>query len=33
MTAWNENPKPFVWAKTAEQILEPIGKRAASEPE
>ena len=22
--AWNENPKPFVWHKTAEQILERI---------
>ena len=20
--AWNENPKPFIWTKTAEQILE-----------
>ena len=23
---WNENPKPFVWTKTAEQILESIGR-------
>jgi hypothetical protein len=22
--AWNENPKPFVWTKTAEQILERL---------
>jgi hypothetical protein len=25
ITAWNEIPKPFVWANTAEQILESIG--------
>jgi transposase len=24
--AWNENPKPFVWTKTAEQILERLGR-------
>jgi hypothetical protein len=24
ITAWNENPKPFVWHKTAEQILERL---------
>jgi transposase/transcriptional regulator with XRE-family HTH domain len=24
VTAWNENPKPFIWTKTAEQILESI---------
>jgi hypothetical protein len=23
---WNENPQPFVWAKTAAQILESIGR-------
>ena len=23
---WNENPKPFVWTKTAEQILESLGR-------
>ena len=23
--AWNQNPKPFVWTKTAEQILESLG--------
>ncbi|HME76595.1 MAG TPA: IS630 family transposase, partial [Mycobacterium sp.] len=22
--AWNEDPKPFVWTKTAEQILRAI---------
>ena len=21
---WNENPKPYVWTKTADQILETI---------
>jgi hypothetical protein len=25
-TAWNQNPKPFVWTKTAEQILESLGR-------
>jgi transposase len=24
--AWNENPKPFIWVKTAEQILESIAR-------
>jgi transposase len=24
--AWNEDPKPFVWTKTAEQILERLGR-------
>ena len=24
--AWNENPKPFVWTKTADQILESLGR-------
>jgi transposase len=24
--AWNENPKPFVWTKTAEQILDSLGR-------
>jgi transposase len=24
--AWNENPKPFTWTKTAEQILESIAR-------
>jgi transposase len=23
---WNEDPKPFIWTKTAEQILESIGR-------
>src|SRR5215203_56596 len=26
VTAWNENPKPFVWTKTAEQILGKLGR-------
>jgi transposase len=26
VTAWNENPKPFVWTKTAEQILAKLGR-------
>ena len=26
VTAWNENPKPFMWTKTAEQILESIAR-------
>jgi transposase/transcriptional regulator with XRE-family HTH domain len=24
--AWNENPKPFIWTKTAEQILERLSR-------
>jgi transposase len=24
--AWNENPDPFVWTKTADQILESLGR-------
>ena len=24
--AWNENPTPFIWTKTAEEILESIGR-------
>src|SRR5450830_707810 len=24
VTAWNENPKPFIWTKTAEQTLESL---------
>jgi transposase len=24
--AWNENPKPFIWLKTADQILEKLGR-------
>ena len=23
---WNDNPKPFIWTKTAEQILESLGR-------
>jgi transposase len=26
VAAWNENPKPFIWTKTAEQILESIAR-------
>jgi len=26
VTAWNENPKPFIWTKTAEQILDSRGR-------
>lgn len=29
VTAWNDNPKPFVWTKTAEQILETLGRLMA----
>ena len=24
--AWNQDPKPFVWTKTAEQILGSLGR-------
>jgi transposase/DNA-binding CsgD family transcriptional regulator len=24
--AWNENPRPFIWTKTADQILEKLGR-------
>ncbi|MFZ1411474.1 MAG: IS630 family transposase, partial [Micropruina sp.] len=24
--AWNDNPKPFIWTKSAEQILESLGR-------
>jgi len=24
--AWNENPKPFIWTKTAEQILQSLNR-------
>lgn len=24
--SWNENPKPFIWTKTAEEILESLGR-------
>ena len=24
ITAWNEDPKPFVWTKTAEEILDAL---------
>jgi transposase len=26
VAAWNENPKPFIWTKTAEEILERISR-------
>jgi transposase len=26
VAAWNENPKPFIWTKTAEQILGNLGR-------
>jgi len=26
VTAWNENPKPFIWTKSAEQILASLGR-------
>ena len=25
-TGWNENPKPFIWTKTADQILESLAR-------
>jgi hypothetical protein len=26
VTGWNDNPKPFIWTKTAEQILDSLGR-------
>ena len=26
VAAWNENPKPFIWTKTADQILESLSR-------
>ena len=26
IAAWNENPSPFLWTKTADQILEKLGR-------
>ena len=26
VAAWNDNPKPFIWTKPAEQILESLGR-------
>ena len=26
VNAWNQNPKPFIWTKTAEQILDSIAR-------
>lgn len=23
---WNENPRPFIWTKTADEILESLGR-------
>jgi hypothetical protein len=25
INTWNDNPRPYVWTKTADQILESIG--------
>jgi len=25
MKHWNENPRPFIWTKTTEQILDTLG--------
>ncbi|MCL2482840.1 MAG: IS630 family transposase, partial [Propionibacteriaceae bacterium] len=25
-SAWNDDPKPFIWVKTAEQILDSIAR-------
>ncbi len=30
VATWNENPKPFVWTKTAEQILERLAGYCAA---
>jgi transposase len=27
---WNEDPKPFVWRKTADEILETLGRYCAT---
>ena len=29
ITAWNDDPRPFIWTKTAEQILESLGRLLA----
>jgi hypothetical protein len=26
IAAWNDNPRPFIWTKDAEQILEKLGR-------
>jgi transposase len=26
IAAWNDNPRPFIWTKTADQILEKLGR-------
>jgi hypothetical protein len=33
VATWNEDPKPFVWHKTAEQILEVVGGEEDRDPE
>nr|MDQ6946076.1 IS630 family transposase [Actinomycetota bacterium] len=30
VTAWNENPTPFVWHKSAEEILERLAGYCAA---
>ena len=30
ITAWNDNPKPFIWTKTAEEIRLPRTTIAAN---
>lgn len=29
LTAWNDNPKPFIWTATVEEMIEKIGKARA----
>jgi transposase len=29
VNAWNDNPRPFIWTKTAEQILESLARLIA----
>jgi hypothetical protein len=29
ISEWNKNPKPFVWTKTADQILETLPPTAS----
>ena len=30
VTAWYEDPKPFIWTKTAEDILKSLGRLLVS---
>jgi hypothetical protein len=30
--AWNDNPRPFVWTKTAEEILKKANRPTTSNP-